>query len=91
MPKFAFFFETGITLEIQAKNLSKNISIFTFSLLPFAFSLGVLAPPTPMLGLGCEVFQSLRMLPDIMSGKCDPYQIILVCWAGFVMSIVALI
>ena len=61
LAKFAFFFETGITIEIPGK----NISIFTFCLLPFAFSLGVLAPPTPMLGLGCEVFHSLRMLPDI--------------------------
>ncbi len=65
VPKVAFFWETGIALEIKAKKLSKNISIFTFCLLPFAFSLRVLAPPTPMLGLGDEVFHWLRMLPDI--------------------------
>jgi hypothetical protein len=35
-----------------------------------------------MLGLGGEVFQWLRMLPDIMSGKCDPNQIRLLGWAG---------
>jgi hypothetical protein len=45
LPKVAFFFETGITLEIPAKKLSKTISIFTFCLLPFAFSPQVLAPP----------------------------------------------
>jgi hypothetical protein len=65
LPKVAFFFETGITLEIPAKKLSKTISIFTFCLLPFAFSPRVLAPPTPSIGLGGEVFHSLRMLPDI--------------------------
>jgi hypothetical protein len=37
LPKVAFFFETGITLEIQAKKLSKTISIFTFCLLPSRF------------------------------------------------------
>jgi hypothetical protein len=65
LPKVAFFFETGITLEIPAKKLSKKISIFTFCLLPLAFSPPVLAPPTPMLGQGGKVFHSLRMLPDI--------------------------
>ena len=75
LPKVAFFFESGITIEIQGKKLSKTISIFTFCLLPFAFFPRVLAPPTPMLGLGGEVFYSLRMLPDISSGKCGPNQI----------------
>jgi hypothetical protein len=32
LPKVAFFFESGITLEIQGKKLSKTISLFTFCL-----------------------------------------------------------
>jgi hypothetical protein len=65
LPKVAFFFETGITIQIQAKKLSKNNQ--HFYLLPSAFCLlpSGTSPPTPMLGLGGEVFHSLRMLPDI--------------------------
>ena len=84
LPKVAFFLESGITLEIQGKKLSKTISIFTFCLLPFAFCLlpSGTSTPTPMLGLGGEVFHSLRMLPDILSGNCDPNKIRLLGWAG---------
>ena len=82
LPKVAFFFETGITLEIPAKKLSKKNQ--HFYLLPSAFCLlpSGTSPPTPMLGLGGGVFYSLRMLPDIPSGKCGPNQIRLLGWAG---------
>ena len=85
LPKVAFFF-TGITFEIKAKKLSKNMSIFTLCLLPSTLCLLLSPfgyyPSTPMLGLRGEIFHWLRMLPDIMSGKCDPNQIRLLGWAG---------
>jgi hypothetical protein len=39
LPTLAFFFETGITFEIPAQKLDKNISVFTFCLLhsPFGY------------------------------------------------------
>lgn len=87
LPTVVFFFETGITLEIPAKKLSKNIINFYFLLSPFR--LRVLAPKSCKLGPGGEFFASLRMLPDIMSGKCDPNQILLLSWAGFIQRLFA--
>lgn len=87
LPTVVLFCEIGITIEIPAKKLSKKIR--NFYLLPSPFWLRVLPPNPCKLGSGGKVFQSLRRLPDIMSSKCNPNQILLLGWAGFLQRLSA--